>query len=112
MCLWGLLIANCVRLARCVAVNVRVEHAADDTGTKHVIVDKNEGYSYVVEKIIGNGSFGVVFKAADRVTGNVVAIKKVLQDRRYKVHISITCVRMAGVTPCVWRPSRTASSKL
>jgi len=34
--------------------------------------------------VIGSGSFGVVYKAKIRETGEVVAIKKVLQDKRYK----------------------------
>lgn len=36
-------------------------------------------------KIIGNGSFGVVFDAFIVETGERVAVKKVLQDRRFKV---------------------------
>ena len=35
-------------------------------------------------QIIGNGSFGVVFQATVVETGDVVAIKKVLQDKRFK----------------------------
>jgi hypothetical protein len=37
------------------------------------------------EKVIGNGSFGVVFQATMADTGEVVAVKKVLQDKRFKV---------------------------
>ena len=40
--------------------------------------------SYNAEHIIGNGSFGVVFQAVVVETGEVVAIKKVLQDKRFK----------------------------
>ena len=47
------------------------------TGTDQTI-------SYSAERIIGNGSFGVVFQAAVVETGEVVAIKKVLQDKRFK----------------------------
>jgi glycogen synthase kinase 3 beta len=36
-------------------------------------------------KVIGSGSFGVVFKAQLIDSGEEVAIKKVLQDRRFKV---------------------------
>ena len=40
--------------------------------------------NYAVEKVIGNGSFGVVYHAVAKDTGDQVAIKKVFQDRRYK----------------------------
>uniref|UniRef100_A0A6U2DU36 Protein kinase domain-containing protein n=2 Tax=Hemiselmis andersenii TaxID=464988 RepID=A0A6U2DU36_HEMAN len=36
------------------------------------------------EKVIGNGSFGVVFQATLVETGENVAVKKVLQDKRFK----------------------------
>ncbi|CAH0479741.1 unnamed protein product [Peronospora belbahrii] len=39
---------------------------------------------YSAERIIGNGSFGVVFQATVEETGEIVAIKKVLQDKRFK----------------------------
>eukprot|EP00160_Parvularia_atlantis_P014123 Unigene3327_Nuclearia_a/m.10207 Unigene3327_Nuclearia_a/g.10207 ORF Unigene3327_Nuclearia_a/g.10207 Unigene3327_Nuclearia_a/m.10207 type:complete len:406 (-) Unigene3327_Nuclearia_a:220-1437(-) len=40
--------------------------------------------SYTATKIIGNGSFGVVFQAKVVQSGEIVAIKKVLQDKRFK----------------------------
>lgn len=40
--------------------------------------------SYVAEKIIDNGSFGVVFMAKVVESNEIVAIKKVLQDKRFK----------------------------
>ncbi|KAJ8638912.1 hypothetical protein MRB53_015606 [Persea americana] len=40
--------------------------------------------SYMAERVVGSGSFGVVFQAKCLETGETVAIKKVLQDRRYK----------------------------
>jgi serine/threonine protein kinase len=43
-----------------------------------------QNISYSAERIIGNGSFGVVFEAKVVETGEVVAIKKVLQDKRFK----------------------------
>jgi len=36
-----------------------------------------QSFTYNAEKIIGNGSFGVVFKATIAETGETVAIKKV-----------------------------------
>ncbi|CAI9292212.1 shaggy-related protein kinase epsilon isoform X1 [Lactuca sativa] len=40
--------------------------------------------SYIAERVVGTGSFGVVFQAKCLETGEAVAIKKVLQDKRYK----------------------------
>lgn len=42
------------------------------------------------EKVIGNGSFGVVFQATLVETGETVAVKKVLQDKRFKVADAVT----------------------
>lgn len=42
--------------------------------------------SYTDTMVIGNGSFGVVYQAKLCDTGEMVAIKKVLQDKRFKVH--------------------------
>lgn len=39
---------------------------------------------YVTERVVGNGSFGVVYQARCLETGETVAIKKVLQDKRFK----------------------------
>eukprot|EP00183_Erythrolobus_madagascarensis_P005031 CAMPEP_0185857380 /NCGR_PEP_ID=MMETSP1354-20130828/29476_1 /TAXON_ID=708628 /ORGANISM="Erythrolobus madagascarensis, Strain CCMP3276" /LENGTH=390 /DNA_ID=CAMNT_0028559651 /DNA_START=351 /DNA_END=1523 /DNA_ORIENTATION=+ len=43
-----------------------------------------DSISYSAERVIGNGAFGVVFQATVCETGETVAIKKVLQDRRFK----------------------------
>ncbi|KAK8521999.1 hypothetical protein V6N12_066569 [Hibiscus sabdariffa] len=40
--------------------------------------------SYMAERVVGTGSFGVVFQAKCLDRGDSVAIKKVLQDKRYK----------------------------
>ncbi|KAH0755201.1 hypothetical protein KY290_025471 [Solanum tuberosum] len=45
---------------------------------------KKQTLSYMAERVVGTGSFGVVFQAKCLETGESVAIKKVLQDRRYK----------------------------
>lgn len=39
---------------------------------------------YTMEEVIGKGTFGTVYRASHRQTGESVAIKKVLQDKRYK----------------------------
>mmetsp|Transcript_14226 Transcript_14226/g.53444 ORF Transcript_14226/g.53444 Transcript_14226/m.53444 type:complete len:421 (-) Transcript_14226:831-2093(-) len=54
--------------------------------------------SYSAERIIGNGSFGVVFQAVSVETGEVVAIKKVLQDKRFK-NRELTIMRMLAKNP-------------
>jgi len=46
--------------------------------------DSNKEIQYTANSIIGKGSFGTVYKATVTETGEVVAIKKVLQDRRFK----------------------------
>lgn len=57
---------------------------ASRSGGKKGEPDKGEVISYSADKVIGNGSFGVVFKATKVDSGEVVAIKKVLQDKRFK----------------------------
>jgi serine/threonine protein kinase len=51
-------------------------------------IDERRGragnFTYNADKVIGNGSFGVVYQATIAETGETVAIKKVFQDRRYK----------------------------
>jgi glycogen synthase kinase 3 beta len=49
------------------------------------VVLKANGVAYATERVVGHGSFGVVFQASIVGTGEVVAIKKVLQDKRFKV---------------------------
>jgi len=45
---------------------------------------KEKHARYSAERVIGNGSFGIVYQAIVNATKKTVAIKKVLQDRRYK----------------------------
>lgn len=47
--------------------------------------DRPQEVSYTDTKVIGNGSFGVVYQAKLCDSGEMVAIKKVLQDKRFKV---------------------------
>lgn len=51
--------------------------------------DKELELQYADGKIIGNGSFGVVYMAKIMNTSEHVAIKKVLQDKRFKASILI-----------------------
>ena len=43
---------------------------------------EKQAISYAAERVIGYGSFGVVYQATVIETGETVAIKKVLQERR------------------------------
>ncbi|KAL0920565.1 hypothetical protein M5K25_009708 [Dendrobium thyrsiflorum] len=43
-----------------------------------------QAISYMAERVVGTGSFGVVFQAKCLETSKTVAIKKVLQDKRYR----------------------------
>ena len=47
--------------------------------------DRPIDISYTDTKVIGNGSFGVVYQAKLIESSEMVAIKKVLQDKRFKV---------------------------
>ena len=69
---------------------IRINNEADPN--KVISVAANDGktgehvdLSYTNYKVIGNGSFGVVFQAKIIQTGEYGAIKKVLQDKRFKV---------------------------
>ncbi|GFU52559.1 glycogen synthase kinase-3 beta [Nephila pilipes] len=46
--------------------------------------ERPQEISYTDTKVIGNGSFGVVHQARLSETGELIAIKKVLQDKRFK----------------------------
>ncbi|XP_016843507.1 glycogen synthase kinase-3 beta isoform X3 [Nasonia vitripennis] len=46
--------------------------------------DRPQEIAYTDTKVIGNGSFGVVYQAKLCETNETVAIKKVLQDKRFK----------------------------
>lgn len=47
--------------------------------------DRPQEVAYTDIKVIGNGSFGVVYQARLIDSQEMVAIKKVLQDKRFKV---------------------------
>ena len=51
-----------------------------ETGNKRI----EPSYRYTADRLVGNGSFGVVYQAVCDETSEVVAIKKVLQDKRFK----------------------------
>jgi len=61
--------------------------------------------AYTQCKIVGNGSFGVVFQTKLSPSGEDAAIKRVLQDKRFKVSLT-TYMYVPTLTLC-----RTESSK-
>ena len=74
---------------------------------------------YTQCKIVGNGSFGVVFQTKLAPNGEDAAIKRVLQDKRFKVRAwtqtsaqvhDLTVCRIASCKSCVSLDTRTLSS--
>lgn len=68
--------------------------------------DRPQEVSYTDTKVIGNGSFGVVYQAKLCDSGELVAIKKVLQDKRFKVRQSsprLVGKRAFGATLASWQ---------
>ena len=53
-------------------------------GNQEGLVLEHEDSKYRIGKIVGSGAFGIVALAVDLNTNEVVAIKRVIQDRRYK----------------------------
>ena len=62
--------------------------------------DRSREISYTDTKVIGNGSFGVVYQAKLCDTGELVAIKKVLQDKRFKVGCQSSVIYGHTVVTC------------
>ncbi|XP_065832455.1 glycogen synthase kinase-3 beta-like [Oscarella lobularis] len=69
---------------------MRVSHAKDGgkittvVATTGSLPDRSQEISYVDSNVIGKGSFGVVYQAKMMPSGETVAIKKVMQDKRFK----------------------------
>lgn len=54
-----------------------------DVGGSNDEVWEGGGRRYRTEKVVGNGAFGIVWRAREEGSSTVVAIKKVVLDRRY-----------------------------
>lgn len=75
---------------------------------------------YTQCKIVGNGSFGVVFQTKLSPSGEDAAIKRVLQDKRFKVRTNdfeecfpshvLTPPRTENFKSCASSATRTSSS--
>ena len=77
-------------------------------GTLGPLPDRQQEITYTDLKVIGSGSFGVVYQAKLLETNEPIAIKKVLQDKRFKVTATGTVVMSfydgmtdSGVCVCV-----------
>eukprot|EP01126_Amoeba_proteus_P009363 TRINITY_DN13545_c0_g1_i12.p1 TRINITY_DN13545_c0_g1~~TRINITY_DN13545_c0_g1_i12.p1 ORF type:complete len:104 (-),score=8.66 TRINITY_DN13545_c0_g1_i12:123-434(-) len=66
----------------------KVEPCPDKQDT---ILIEAGGITYECTSRTGKGSFGVVWKAIERESQRVVAIKRVLQDPKYKVIFILRC---------------------
>jgi glycogen synthase kinase 3 beta len=55
------------------------------------ITGETRDLQYTQCKIVGNGSFGVVFQTKLSPSNEDAAIKRVLQDKRFKVCHTIAC---------------------
>lgn len=59
-------------------------HGGSDSRLIHRVTEGGVTVTINADHVLGNGSFGVVFEATIQETGQIVAIKKVLQDKRFK----------------------------
>ncbi|KAF5952960.1 hypothetical protein HYC85_010904 [Camellia sinensis] len=73
------------RMPECSLAELHTDRAQLHSGKAELeIGHAGSTISYMAERVVGTGSFGVVFQAKCLETGEAVAIKKVLQDKRYK----------------------------
>ena len=61
-----------------------ISHSHSDSQKVSSIYERQSLQTYSSTKVAGNGTFGVVYQSIIPETGETVAIKKVLQDTRYK----------------------------
>jgi glycogen synthase kinase 3 beta len=57
------------------------------------VTGETRDLQYTQCKIVGNGSFGVVFQTKLSPSGEDAAIKRVLQDKRFKVRTVVIVLR-------------------
>jgi hypothetical protein len=68
--------------------------------------------AYTQCKIVGNGSFGVVFHTKLSPSGEDAAIKRVLQDKRFKVSAGRCHIRQQLSVAMILMDHRTVSFRL
>jgi hypothetical protein len=90
------------------------------------VTGETRDLQYTQCKIVGNGSFGVVFQTKLSPSGEDAAIKRVLQDKRFKVTLFLpdaasrgiisraclteVCCRIVSCRSCVLSDTPTSSS--
>ena len=62
------------------------------------VTGETRDMQYTQCKIVGNGSFGVVFQTKLSPSGEDAAIKRVLQDKRFKVREGLASVDRPSLT--------------
>ena len=64
----------------------RPTHRSTSHSKEHesIIKEKPKKWEYTIKKILGRGTFGMVYLATLNHSGVQVAVKKVLQDDNYK----------------------------
>nr|ABV72531.1 shaggy-like kinase [Heterocapsa triquetra] len=62
----------------------KIPEASNGMNPSRRSTTSGSGFTYNAERVLGSGSFGVVYQAQVVETGESVAIKKVFQDKRYK----------------------------
>jgi len=62
------------------------------------VTGETRDMQYTQCKIVGNGSFGVVFQTKLSPSGEDAAIKRVLQDKRFKVRGGIYIIDRSSLT--------------
>jgi glycogen synthase kinase 3 beta len=73
---------DAIRTNVCLCLEVIREKVQDG------LTGETRDITYTQCKIVGNGSFGVVFQTKLSPTNEDAAIKRVLQDKRFKVGVS------------------------
>ena len=68
------------------ATNKSTKNTVKFFGEQHGVVLRSETQEYTLDRVVGSGTFGIVASCHDA-DGGVFAMKRVVQDRRYKVRV-------------------------
>lgn len=107
--LWSSVSSTCADISTTEVVREKVQDG---------LTGETRDIQYTQCKIVGNGSFGVVFQTKLSPSGEDAAIKRVLQDKRFKVYTShsscvvplLTWRRIGSCKSCGSSDTRTSSN--